>query len=88
MTVAQLIERLQRIPPETVVVKFHQGPEGYDDVYFLFGTHEGHADHPREENFLRVNRAKFVKGESRPDYLCRDDRRPSRAARIPFVVIS
>ena len=85
MTVAELIAALQKLPPETIVVKFHEGPEGFDDVWFIMGTHQGHGD---ESNYLRINRAKRVKGIARPDYLSREIH-PSRSAqRIPFVVLT
>lgn len=80
MKVADLIARLQRIDPETVVVKFNRGPAGYDDVHFLDGTHTG-------EDRLKANRARFVKGEARPDWLVVDSRTRSRARTVAFLVL-
>lgn len=86
MTAEQLIKILSKLPPETVVVKFHAGAEGYDEIWFTDGTYkDDHWDGIGTR--LRKNRAKFVKGQERPDFLTVDNNNPSRAKTQPFVVL-
>ena len=64
MNVGQLIAKLQKLDPETVVAKFHEGA-GYDECYFIDGTHTSFNG---DSDLLKTNRTKFVKGQSKPDY--------------------
>lgn len=84
MNVGQLKKLLATIPDDTLVVKFHSGPEGYDEVHFAEGTHRGHG---HESDYLKANRAKWVRGEARPDFLWRDDQRRSRAALLSYLLL-
>lgn len=83
MNVGTLKRLLADIPDDTVVVKFHAGRDGYDEIHFVEGTHKGHGN---EDDYLKINRAKRVKGESRPDFMFRENARPSRAERVPFLL--
>jgi hypothetical protein len=90
MTVAQLIAKLSELDPETVVVLHHDlhapGSEGYKEVLFLDGTHQSAHFPASYGSRLKQNRRKFVKGKSRPDYLCAEP--TSKAKLYAFVVLS
>lgn len=89
MTVAELMKKLATLDPAAVVVTHHQlgvpGQEGYDDVWFVEGTHSVPSD--TFGHRLRDNRKKFVKGVGKADYLPADPR--SKAKKLySFVVLS
>lgn len=85
MTAAQLIAQLQKLSPETVVVKFGREGMQYDEVWFVQGTHQD--EHFDGGTVLKKNRAKRVKGEYRSDYLM-VNADETAAKTVPFVVIS
>jgi len=73
MNVGQLKRLLANIPEDTTLVRFHRpgeaGAEGYDDVWFDEGTHKYHEDDDSPDKYMVPNRAKWVKGQAKPDYL-------------------
>jgi hypothetical protein len=77
MNVGDLIKKLKQLPPETVVVRLNSGPEGYDEVHFAEGTHNGNGE-------MKLNRARWIKGQDHPDFLTKDE--GSRAEGLPFVL--
>jgi hypothetical protein len=78
MNVGELITKLQKLDPETLVVKFNKR-EGYDDILFIDGSHNSEA-------VLKVNRTiKFVRGYGKPDYLYVDEK--TKAKKFNFVVM-
>ena len=88
MNVGQLIKALSKLDPETLVVQHHKlgipGEGGYDEVWVLDGTHGTQQDGGPVR--LRDNRAKFVKGVGKADYVLATPR--SRAKKTyPFVVL-
>lgn len=83
MNVAALIKRLQTLDPETIVAKFADG-EGYDECWFLDGTHTG--AHFNGGEVLKANRTKRVKGKAKADFLC-VQAAETKAKTVPFLVI-
>lgn len=72
MKVNELIARLQRLDPETEVVKFNQHyNDAYDSVWFVEGTHTSHPDDKTSfGTYLVPGRRKFIKGIGKPDFQC------------------
>ena len=84
MDVAQLIAKLQKLDPETLVVKMRP-VDGYDEVHFVVGSHED--DHLGvDASRLMADRSKFVKGAGKPDYQY-TRLGGTRAKTFPFVVL-
>ena len=88
MNVGELIKRLEKLDPETVVVKLvdfgGKGLGGYDECHFIDGSHqyEGH----REDQRVKRNPKNSKKGAPEPDYLHAEGK--SRARKFKVVLIS
>ena len=84
MTAAELIKLLQSLDSETVIVTFPKGKiEGFKHPISLIAMSRG--DCMVE---MIQNRAKFVKGQERSDFLSTEHRPRTKAKRIKGFVIA
>jgi hypothetical protein len=84
MDVKTLIEKLQKLDPNTIVVGFDDDDKaGYKEVHFMDGTHCSFPGGDGE--FMKQNHAKWVRGVGKTDFYPR--LRKSKAKPIKFVIL-